>query len=36
MDVTVSERPGGHTWALAGDGLAEFLPLMARRTGLLP
>jgi S-formylglutathione hydrolase FrmB len=36
MDVTLSERPGGHTWALAGDGLAEFLPLMARRTGLLP
>jgi S-formylglutathione hydrolase FrmB len=36
MDVTLSVRPGGHTWALAGDGLAEFLPLMARRTGLLP
>jgi S-formylglutathione hydrolase FrmB len=36
MDVTLSVHPGGHTWALAGDGLAEFLPLMARRTGLLP
>jgi S-formylglutathione hydrolase FrmB len=36
MDITLSVRPGGHTWALAGDGLAEFLPLMARRTGLPP
>jgi S-formylglutathione hydrolase FrmB len=35
MDVTLSMRPGGHTWALAGDGLAEFLPLVARRTGLV-
>lgn len=36
MDVRLSVRPGGHTWALAGDGLAEFLPLFARRTGLAP
>ncbi|MGI5126325.1 alpha/beta hydrolase [Pseudonocardia sp. CA-107938] len=36
MDVTLSERPGGHTWAQAGEAVTEFLPLLARRTGLPP
>jgi enterochelin esterase-like enzyme len=36
MSITYTERPGGHSWAVWGPGLADALPWLATQTGLMP